>query len=740
MPPQIRIRVGAAVDANISNAFKPLVRAARDARQAVEEEMEKAWAAVNGVGMQKGGAGGPYRSVVNAATKAADRIVNEEKKKQRLIEQEQKRAARRAESLEKYKARVKDRYLRDQQKQGERDDADKAGRREERIRAIAGGTKENLKRIGAGALGVAGSVARGAGVQTDLAAYVAQAVEVETRATELSSAAYDEKRDKGKRIDPKSLVSLGRQVGQEAAFDPAKVLEGLQAFVGKTGDLATGKAALPGLAKLARATGTSLEDMVGSAGEAAKALGEVGPGKAFETAEAKGKALVDMLRLIAGQGKVGAVELKDLAQYGGRLAAASQAFGGDAAKNLGDMGALAQLSVARGGASSAAEAATAVAGFANTLKTPARAKEFAGHGVKLEAEGGGFRSVRAILKDAAAAAVEKTPSGGSSVLEFKKMFANVKGAQAADPAFQAYSKAFRDNLAVTKDKTKADQAGKAAIDEMFDAFGKAVSAQEESDSFKASMDTSAAKVQQFNNRLGEIGAKVAEKVLPALEKMAPAIVNLAENAAKLIDFGVDNPGKAAGLALAASIGKASIDTIAKEGIERLITGAAGSAKGSQALGALAIVATAITIGTVGKLVIDSVLDSKQKGVEAGIAADAAAQNALSAVRGAERTGDQKQAEAALVKAKEQQAALDQRITAAQDPTSFFGALFGSKTFGQREQEQQDAANIEQIKADRDALKAAVDKLTAKLGGTLNVNVNNMPATPGPTANTAATTK
>ena len=32
----------------------------------------------------------------------------------------------------------------------------------------------------------------------------------------------------------------------------------------------------------------------------------------------------------------------------------------------------------------------------------------------------------------------------------------------------------------TKDKTKADQAGKAAIDELFDKFGKAISETEES--------------------------------------------------------------------------------------------------------------------------------------------------------------------------------------------------------------------------------------------------------------------
>lgn len=356
----------------------------------------------------------------------------------------------------------------------------------------------------------------------------------------MSASAYDEKRDKGKRVDPKELMRTARSVGQQAAFDPTKVLEGLQSFVGTTGDLATGQSALPGLAKLARATGTSLEDMVGAAGKAALALGEVGPGKDFETAADKGKALVDVLRLMAGQGKVGAAELKDMAKYGGRLAAASQAFGGDSAKNLGDMGALAQLSIAKGGAASAAEAATSVAGFANTLKTPARIKEFKAHGVDVMAKGGGLKGVRDILKDSSAAAVSR--GGNEAPLEFKKMFANVKGGQAADPAFQAYSKAFRANLEVTKDKTKADVAGKKAIDDLFDTFGKAISSAEETDSFNASMKTSAAQVQLFNNKLGEIGGAIAEKVLPALIKAGPTIVKVVEAFAKMVSFAVDNPG------------------------------------------------------------------------------------------------------------------------------------------------------------------------------------------------------
>ena len=730
--PAIRIRVGASLDANTANVFKPLVQAARDARMAVEDEMAKMYAAINGKSVGPGRKkGGPFRSIPDEAAKAADKVIKEEQKKQDRIAREEQRAEerrkRQRESAERYVAGIKDRYLAQEQKDREKADADTVGKREKRIRAILGGTSDNLKKAGGAALGLAGSVARGAGVQLDLGAYVGQAVDLETRATELSSAAYS---GEGERRDPKALVSLARKVGNDAAFDPTKAIEGLQAFVGKTGDLATGEASLPALAKLARATGTSLEDMISAAGDAAMALGEVGPGKDFETAAEKGKKLSEVMRMIAGQGKVGAVEIKDLATQMAKIGSSATAFGGDATKNIEFMGALAQMARASGGAASATQAATAVSGFVSTLKTPARAKEFKAAGVDIFDKNKNLRDPRSIILDSLS-------STKGDPLAFKKLFANVTGARTVEPAAVEYRNAYARAKERKLGDKEADAYARGEVGKLFDKFTKPISAGEETESFNRSMDTSAAKVQLFNNKLSEIGARVAEKVLPALEKMAPTIVKLADGAAKFIDFAVDNPGKAAGLALAASIGKASIDTVVKEGIDKLISGAASSAGASKGLGALSIVATAITIGAVGKLIIDSVTDSSTKGVTTSVEADARAGNALSALRGAERTGNEEQARAALESGKEQISAMETRIQAAQDPTSFLGALFGSKTFEQRSMEQNDAQHLDQLKADLAALKGEMAKVSEKLGGTLKTqDVSGS----RPRADVAATTK
>lgn len=751
--PAIRIRVGAAVDRNIGNAFRPIVDAARDARRQVEDEMDRLWQSVNG-GKSAGKAGqGPYRSVVREAERAAGQVLATERRKQDRIVAEAIRTQRRVEAEQRRVTKERERAEYQAQanvaKEWKRNQAAQQKENVGRLRAVGGGTVETLGKVGRGALGVAGSIARGAGVQTDLGSYIGQAVDIETRASELSAAAYDEQRDKGKRIDPRELVAIARNVGQEAAFDPAKVLEGLQAFVGKTGDLATGKAALPGLSKLARATGTSLEDMVGAAGEAAKALGDVGPGKDFETAADKGMALVNVLRLMAGQGKVGAAELKDMARYGGRLAAASQAFGGNAAQNLGDMGALAQLAIAQGGAASAAEAATSVAGFANTLKTPARVKEFKAHGVDVFAKGGGFKSVRDILKESSTAAVER--GGENAPIEFKKMFANVKGGQAADPAFQAYQKAYRAALDTTKDKTKADMAGKAAIDELFDKFGKAIGENEEKESFDRSMKTGAAQVQLFNNKLSEIGAQIAERVLPQLQKLAPYVVSAAEAFAKMVSFAAENPGTAISAAIVASIGKAAIGAAVSGAVTKLIDAAGGkfSGKMNMALASAAITIAAATI------VAQMITEKREAGAKGSAEQRESVKADIAAVSAKKELG-----QADVEKLKADRAIIQNQIKEGQRYFETGRERYGGEgvidTIGGGFNQIMDVARgkttFEDIGRGKEAeakfpelleQRAAIDRLIATIeknsGKPIKAEITNLPGTPGPVANTANTT-
>lgn len=758
MATAIRIRVGAAVDRSIGNAFKPIVDAARAARQAIEDEMDRAWAAINGKGAVKGGQG-PYRSVVREAEKAANQVVAIETRKQSRIVAEQIRAQRRAEAEQRRATRERERaeFRRGAEKIREWKRAETTERKAGagRIRAIGGGAVETMGQIGRGALGVAGSIARGAGVQMDLGAYVGQAVELETRATQLAASAYQPGKERRKVQGAGGLIDVARTVGTQAAFDPTKVIEGLQAFVGKTGALDVGEAALPGLAKLARATGTELADMVSAAGDASNALGEVGKGKAFATADEKAKALVATMRTIAGQGKVGAVEISDLAREMAKLGAASMAFGGDKKGNIEFMGALAQMARASGGAAGPAEAATAVQGFVNTLKTPARIKSFMGAGVKKEdiydEETGALRDPKSIIANALKAA-------GEDPLAFKKLFANVIGAKTVEPAAVTYREARAKALKGGATEKDAASAGVDAVMQMFNKFGKdaAISAEEESASFKENMETSAAKVQLFNNRLSEIGAKIAEKVLPALNDMAPHVVKAADAFAKMVGFAVENPGTAILAAITASIAKAAIGNAVSGGVSKLIEGAASK------MGGLALGTAAITIATA-TLIAKSLVDEREKG-EAGAAEQRTtiAAEATKAETKATTGGLDAEALAAL---KSQRETVQARIkegqrffeegkmeryggegvldTIAGGARQLYDVATTPTTFediGREKSSMQAQPELLALRERLDKLIAATEKNLSK---TQKVEVVNMPTPqgpPGPTANTTNTTK
>lgn len=760
----IKIRVGASLDANVSAAFRPIVEAAKAARIAIQAEMDKAWQAING-GTAKGKGGqGPYRSLVREAEKAATEIVETERKKQARIAAEEAKATRRREAAERYVARIRDRYFAEQQRNGER--ADRANERARArdvaargrvIGAIGRGTVETVGTIGRGALGVAGSVARGAGVNFDLASYVAKNVELETRATELSAAGYQEakpgetqeaRRNVRTEAGRQGLVEFARDIGAETAFDPTAVIQGMQAFVGKTGDLKTAEKAMGGLAVLSRATGTNLDDMVSAAGDAANALGDVGKGKAFETHEAKGKKLVDVMRMIAGQGKVGAVEIKDLAVQMAKLAAASTAFGGDAQANLEFMGGLAQMARATGGAASATQAATAVAGFVNTLKTPARLNAMISAGMKREDvydEAKNIRAPQDIIKRAL------TATQGDP-MAFKKIFANVVGARAVEPAAVEYRTAFATAKKGGADDKAANTAALAAVDALFAKFTKPISEKEMGESASKSMETTAARVQIFNNMLAATSEKLQAKLLPALEKAAPSILKLADMFVSLVSFAVENPGAAITSAIVASIGKAAIGAAASSAVTKLIEGAAGKMTGGMSF-VLASAAITIAAATILAAEKEKGAQSITQDISEADKAVAAAEKEFKATGtlSPENLQALNNARISVIEAEIQGKAYqaaggDQRYTG-----TGLGAVAGGinqaidvattdqtwKGLGAGGAASDQLRDLSLMRQSIDAMKAAIE---AQGKQTLKVEVTNLPPAAGPQANTTNTTK
>jgi hypothetical protein len=598
-------------------------------------------------------------------------------------------------------------------------------------------------------MGVAGQFARGAGITTDINSSVQRNVELERQAIDLSNSGYNPNAPEGsaarKRVDAADIQRDVKAAADANAFSRTEAMGGLQAFVAKTGDLEAGRKVIKDLGALSRATGTDLGDMVDAAGDVANALGEMGKG------EAGAKRIGAVMKSIAGQGKMGAVEIKDLATQMAKLGAGSTAFEGDASENIALMGAFAQLARSKGGATSANIAAGSVSSMVNTLKTPARMKAFKEEGIDVvNKETGMLRNPQQILM----AALAKT---GGDPERLKKMYANVQGARAIEGSAQTFRAARADVLAKGGTQEDATAAGLKAVAAEFDELKKVAMGEGEiRESLNRALQSQSAKAQQFNNRMDDVVGNLQAKMAPALERAAPALIKLADIASSWVAKAVDNPGKAIVAVIVASIAKAGIETAISSGIASMFKRAAASAAipvpgtgagaGAAVPGgrALPVAAAALVGFGIGSAIGEAEDDAATKG---DIKARSAATRIGNARHKLVMGGDLGEARRTLAAEEAAAAQADPRGWAEKNsPTGKYeaaaldaiGGAMRWATAGEvgqgwgRSLEETAALDAKAAQADATAkeiasLKAAVDAMSAKLSGNLNVTVTNQPA-------------
>lgn len=792
----LKIRVGAALDTNFSQVFRPMVRAAKDARRQVQDELnslspnrrvaygfykelvdgarqarrviEDILAGVRiggGVGGGFGGGlgalGAPYAPAVNAARmavneqrEAARKAAREQRERERLAARERREQERQADRVRRVLGnltgegvqvagldRVRDKFLEISRSaksglslRALASEAEKELRKVERAAARtalgldkAAAPKRNLAyRMGYWAqqnfsptvpmlsVGrrVMSDIASGAGLRVDLGGMVASRVEAEKMATAISSGGYmpQEPGPNEKRVDPRELMKQATEEGNRVAMAPTAMLAGLDTFVGLTGDLSTGREIMTDLAKLARATGSSFDDIMAAAGNAANQ---------FDGMAGKADLIRATLAATAGQGKLGAVEIKDMAVQMAAVAAAATRFSGDAKDNVILMGAIAQEARYRGGAKSAPQAATIVGSFANTFTKAARVKAFQAEGIDVFDTAGKVRNPEEIILEA----LDKT--GGDNV-RMGKMFMDSN----ARKAVLGFESVYRD--------AGGGKSGLEAVVKEFDRLKKGVMASREiNDSFAASMQTTEAKAQLFQNKLNEVVATMADRVLPKLLEMQPLAERLMRAVAGLVEWAVDNPFKAVATALAASIGKAGIEQVLRVGVESLFSGydrGAGIGGGAGLLGNLsagfAIASLAVTAMTVGMMAIDEVAEKKSQRTRDEVASDLTAGN-VRRQAAAEFAKTGAVSPETMVALKDAEKKLVGQIGVAEGPKSWgenFFNMFGVFT--------PDAAQAE-ARLDReriDGMREELAKLHQLMSGKLQVEVTNMPPpSPVPTS-------
>ena len=444
-------------------------------------------------------------------------------------------------------------------------------------------------------------IVNGVGIDYSVGGLVGQSVGFQAQAQRLANQGYQPGQPgaNGQRVAGADLEKQASGLAAKYSMNRSDVIGAMEAYVTPTGDLQGAREQMEGFMRISIATGTSLQEVANAAGQIGNAVGEV-PNKA--------KVVETTLMNLAAQGKLGAVEMKDMAKYMALLASPAMAFEGDTANNINRLGALAQMSRAYGGATSAAEAARSIARLQSTMETPARIAEMEnllGKGVT-SGKGGKLRDPIELIK----AAIAKT---GGDTQKLQPLFANLIGAKPMKALANVYKDA----------ELKKEGSGMAAIDAMLGKFMKASMGEKDvADSVKGYQGTDAARVQDINNQFQLLGDQLRQDMLPVLQQVAPHLKTVLGWVGEFAGWASSHPMKAIGMAMTFSLSRALVESSLRGAIERALLkdggeltkfGAAAS-KSAQALAGLSL---AISVIVAAVDAINAHFDGKDKGASRG---------------------------------------------------------------------------------------------------------------------------
>lgn len=532
---QIRIPVTAAADASWDRVFGGITTAARKARATIASESDAGGVAL-AKNVKKGAAAADAaydkmvanlmsggEKMMEPGTRAITEFVTETKSSFAQAKGSFDELARNAEKAMDRVEKAKDRV----------DKADKKGA-QPFGKSDAPRAMRDVGRLGMRAarfgLSVMDDLAQGAGVDTSFASIAKKNNTNEDLAVALSNQSYIQGDARnGQRIDPKALMGQAQNVASKNGMETGQVLEGVNSFVALTGDLQTARDSMDGLAKLSKATGTDMQDMVKAAGNYSLALGDVPD---------KGQRIVEMMTRAAAEGKRGSLPIADMADKMAALSGAAVQYGGDVQRNTQLMIAMAQMTKMGGGAKTTAEQTSAVQGFTSTFGKGARLDAFKAQGVETHDAQGRILSPEDIILNAIKA-TSKDPKNQQQ--NMAKMFASVPAQRITNAAMLTYRNAGGGEAGLEAVKKQMEDLANATLDE-----------KEVTESFNAAMDTASSKANVFNIEMEKTTAQLQAELTPALIALAPYIVSAASSLAKFISVltgtPIADPGDDAGRA------------------------------------------------------------------------------------------------------------------------------------------------------------------------------------------------
>lgn len=544
---KITVRIGAAIDGDLSKIlYEPLAQGSTRARAKVRSEAKGSAAEELAIkkdqlarerqllAQQNAHKLALERDSARQRVREETRVQEETRRQQRRTAEEQERTIRRsaetAARLQKRETEVRERGVRS-------------------FASSASGTAAGVVRRG---VGVAADIARGAGVSFDVGAGVKKRVDLEASATNLANSGYVEggKGMQAVRQDPRAIMADIQRTGEAYAISQDTIVKGLDAFVGKTGELQTGREMLDAFAKTAKATGADIEDVAAAAGAISNKLGDV-PNKA--------EMINKVMLAIAGQGKVGAVEIKDMATQMEKLTSQATKFqtnadlkgvvGSDTGANIAMLGVLAQAArqTEKGTAAQATQSAMA---FVRDLTGATSTKRIGAKAIFTDDKKTQLRDPQEIIKDL----ISKTKG---DLTKLTHLMPNSNSRAVVNSFMDPYMKASNATKGTAKEK---DAAGRAAVDAKFSELKQAtLSPQARDAAVGEAMNTTASKAELFQQKLDRLVGDMADQVIPSMLKLAPAALSATEGLTKVVTWAAGNPFGALGAVIGLSLGKALAD-------------------------------------------------------------------------------------------------------------------------------------------------------------------------------------
>jgi hypothetical protein len=566
-------------------------RALRSVERRVAALNRRQSRALGGTGAAKRGAGRSMAAEMAANRRLSDRLVIEEARTQGKIRQirvrgnqqrisDARRTARAEERIAKRSAMTMEQYKRRVHGGGAL-----RGRTMGRTGQSLRGGARAVGAMGAGLLAIGGGYA------------ISSAVGQEKRLLASSAALANQARGtvggQGKSFAQLQgeATRTARVEGLKSGQGPEAVIGGMRQFQAITGRFDIAQQMTGYMTELADATDAGLGDVGRTAGQIFQAIEATG-----KPAQESMEATMKIMDAMAGQSKIGSIEMNDLAQQMGKLMSATANFKGDIGDLAADMGAMAQTAIA-GGASSAPEAMTALMRFADDLvQKGAASPAYKKAGIDVfEREMVGGKEVRTALKSPVE--LIKSIVGGTKgdIAKISSMF-GVRAKKAVDPFARIYREA----------EAKKAGTGIEAIEKRFKQFRDvsltAPQRKEAAENRRQQADRQFdMAMQKFNDAIGRELLPVITKLVPKFVELIPLLTKGAEALGKFITWFSENPMTGIGAIIAASM----VKDIASAGIGaaiRAAMGLGGPGGGPGGAGGLGGVAPALAVAGVGAAV------------------------------------------------------------------------------------------------------------------------------------------